>query len=280
MNIENFIKDSLPNGKNIEETIKIVLNGTVLFGTLICDTYKFENRRQIYKALDIVCNRKGYFAFDHYGIYFFWNYYTKEILYIGISKNLRNRFAQHNGLVKASNKGNKFVHIKEYFTNNEVLGYSVLVQSPYEYKDSFLSDKDDEIREIEGALIQDYFNKHNELPKWNDIGGAVYARKPYSVNRYGSILNMVNASQIGYMNSKSTLRELSTDEVKLEYESDLNPIRARMYKYQETFDEALNKLIEFNNFWIELGFFSAKYSNYRFEMLVKSDYYKFKKLSL
>jgi len=267
-----LLKELQPQNMSIEEQIEQLLTGTVLFGTVIIDTYTADEAKDIFKALDIVCNRKGYFSFDHYGIYCFWDFYSKEILYMGLSNNLRTRFGQHNGLLGTSDKGNKYKYISDYFTNKERLGYTVLVQSPYEHNDEFLDNKDDEIRQIEGALIEDFKLNNNRLPKWNDIGGSTYGRKPNLVNRYGNICDMVVGKKIGFLNAKSTLRELAQDSIKLSFESDLNVIRGRMYKYGESFDEALNKLFKYNDFFYKKGLIAAGHSNYRLENLRNSSY--------
>lgn len=76
----------LPKGKTVQQQVEEVMRGTNLFGTLVVDAYKEDEKEVIYKALDKVANKKDYYSFDSYGIYFFWDYYTKEILYIGLSK--------------------------------------------------------------------------------------------------------------------------------------------------------------------------------------------------
>lgn len=257
---------------SIKDQIKQIINGTALFGTIIIDTYTVDEVKDVFNALDIVCNRNDCFAFDYYGIYCFWDFYTKEILYIGLSNNLRSRFAQHNGILGTSVKGNKYKYITEYFHQKERLGYTVLVQSPYEHNDKYLDSKDDEIKQIEGALIEDFKINNNRLPKWNDIGGSIYGRSPYLINRYGNIFEMIVGEKIGFLNAKSTLRELAEDDIKLAFESDLNVIRGRMYKFVESFNEAIEKLIKYNNYFCKKGSLVAKYSNYRFENLLNSSY--------
>ncbi len=270
--LSNLFKKLQPNNMSIEDQIEQLLTGTVLFGTIIIDTYSIDETKDIYDAMDIVCNRKNYFSFDHYGIYCFWDYYTKEILYIGLSNNLRSRFGQHNGLLGKKGKGNKYKYIKEYFKEKERLGYTLLVQSPYEHNDLFLDDKNDEIKQIEGALIEEFNIKNNRLPKWNDIGGSKVGRQPSYIKRYGSIFSMIVGEKIDFLNARSTLRELSQDVVLLSYESDLNIIRGRMYKYGESFDEAVEKLIQFNNFYYKSGALQAGYSNIRLMNIRNNSY--------
>ena len=272
MELSDLLKELMPEDMGVEEIIKQCLAGTNLFGTIIIDTYTHEETDDIYNALDIVCNRKGFFSFDHYGIYTFWDFDTKEILYIGLSKNIRNRFANHNGISGTSEKGNKYKYITEYFNNNERLGYTILVQSPFEHKDEFLDSKDDEIKQIEGALLEDFKNNFGRLPIWNDIGGSIYGRTPYMINRYGNIFDMIVGKTLDFMNAKSTLRELAKDLDKLAFESDLNVIRGRMYKYGESFEEAMEKLIKFNDYFISIGMLATKESNQRFEKLIESSY--------
>lgn len=183
-----LLKEIMPQNMDITEQIEQFLAGTNLFGTIIIDTFVIDEIRDIYNALDVVCNRKGFFSFDHFGVYIFWDYISKEILYIGLSDNIRRRFAQHNGLSGTSGKGNKYKYITEYFNEKERLGYTLLVQSPFDHKNELLDSKDDEIKIIEGALLEDFKLKYGRLPKWNNIGGSIYGRSSYMINRYGNVL--------------------------------------------------------------------------------------------
>lgn len=76
---------------------------TDLFGTIIVDYYKENESNKIFDSLDLVCNKKDNYSFDGFGVYFFWDYYTKEILYFGITNNMHRRFGEHNGFSEVKN---------------------------------------------------------------------------------------------------------------------------------------------------------------------------------
>ena len=66
------------------------------------------------------------------GIYRFWDYETREILYIGLAIDLPTRFKQHNGIIKARDIDCKYQQINSYFGKSEtiVLLKPLLFQRP------------------------------------------------------------------------------------------------------------------------------------------------------
>jgi len=97
-----------------------------MLATIILDAYKQTETYEMAEAI------KGITYLDCWssaGIYCFWNYYTKEVLYVGSSNDLFERFKQHNGLIKCNPRACKRKYIQEYFQNNEKLGYTIMLQS-------------------------------------------------------------------------------------------------------------------------------------------------------
>lgn len=149
-----------------------------MFGTIIMDSYVADEAKTIANNLDIICSPMNNMGWASAGIYFFWNYYTKEVLYIGLASDLCIRFKQHNGLYSTTKIGNKNKQINKYFSIYDRLGYSILVQSPLSqpivnrnasiYRKFLGISKDiaipnyageeglDFIREAEGQLIESY----------------------------------------------------------------------------------------------------------------------------
>ena len=54
-----------------------------MFGTIIMDSYVADEAKTIANNLDIICSPMNNMGWASAGIYSFWNYYTKEVLYIG-----------------------------------------------------------------------------------------------------------------------------------------------------------------------------------------------------
>lgn len=234
---------------SVTENIENLLNGTNLFGTIIVDSYtKQENDiSSIFTALSCVCHRLGKWSFDMYGVYFFWDFDTKEILYIGVTTNLTQRFGEHNGVLDVEGlKSTKYHEIQDYFKTKDRLGYSVFVQDPFRHDPStHYPDKKEEAFTIESAFLEEYRQKFSNYPIWNKIGGIKKGRSPEMMKRYGNIFDMVTLSRIGFLNAKSTLREIEKDEVKKAHEYHLNAVRSHMYKYGWTFSQSLSNLVKF-----------------------------------
>ncbi len=86
-----------------------------MFGTIILDSYSNRETENLAAAIDDLCSPKDSYGWSSSGIYSFWDFETKEILYIGLASDLSNRFKQHNGLISESNRGNKYTEITNYF---------------------------------------------------------------------------------------------------------------------------------------------------------------------
>src|SRR5690242_11470658 len=101
-----------------------------MFATVILDAYRRDEAALMAKALDEVCDPEGHGAFTSCGIYAYWDYPTRELLYLGLASDHAQRFRQHNGLVACRPECCKVREIGDYFTRRDKLGYSILVISP------------------------------------------------------------------------------------------------------------------------------------------------------
>jgi hypothetical protein len=101
-----------------------------MFGTVIIDAYKKDETYEIAYAINDICCANDNYGWSSAGIYCFWNYYTREIFYIGLAVDLHQRFMQHNGLAKVDNNSCKYDEITGYFDSYDKIGYTIFVQSP------------------------------------------------------------------------------------------------------------------------------------------------------
>lgn len=169
-----------------------------MFGTIIMDSYKSDEIELMSQNIDLLCSPMDSYGWASAGIYSFWDYYTKEVLYIGLASDLCVRFRQHNGLLPISENACKFKQIQSYFSQHERLGYSILVQSPLsqpivhrnkeQYRNFMNAPKGspipnyageeglEHIRQAEGQLIESYKQIVGTVPPWNKIGGDVFSK--------------------------------------------------------------------------------------------------------
>lgn len=109
---------------------------------------------------------------------------------LGLAGDLAERFKQHNGILSIK-EGSKQKQREEYFSKNERLGYTIFVQSSlsqplvHRNKDMYeafakqnnspvedmLSDRGrEDIKMVEGILIEAFRKKYDHFPPWNGLG--------------------------------------------------------------------------------------------------------------
>lgn len=229
-----------------------------LFGTVVQDAYTKSEIGDMISALDDLCNPNDSYGWASSGIYCFWNYYTKEILYIGLAVDLTERFKQHNGVIIMDLNSCKYRQIAEYFSNNEKLGYSVFLQSPlsqpviskniykwhkYDPEEFNLSDFSDEqskknLKILEGILIEIYRQNHGGLPAWNRMSGSIKGQQSTLPGNYEIIKDMTS-QRVSPILSRSTLRELSNNNTYAFYENFLHGARQLILGIGISFNEAI-----------------------------------------
>lgn len=143
--------------------------------TVIRDVYRSDERTGLRDALRSLLPVGGY-NWHPSGVYCFWDPDTRDVLYIGLAKDIERRFAQHNGLVGSAARGNKRKKIEEWFAEHPRLGYSIIVQSAaVVLLEDFGLDTSSEIIAIgEGQLIEAHLQRFGVRPPWNAIGGSTY----------------------------------------------------------------------------------------------------------
>ncbi len=230
-----------------------------MFATVIKDAYRKGEEEQIADALQELCCASDTYGWASAGIYSFWDYDTKEVYYIGLAVDLEERFRQHNGLISVDSASCKKDKIDEYFDSNEVLGYSIFVQSPlsqpvtHKNKDTWKglnpdvfgvadlrasSDRDD-LKRVEGILIEAYRRVHGVFPKWNQVGGSIAGQKSCKIGNY-SIVDDFTKEEFSPLVARMSLRELATEgnEKFAWYENYLHGVRMHMLYHGMSFGEA------------------------------------------
>ena len=160
-------------------------------------------------------------------------------------------------------EGSKQKKIEEYFLRNERLGYTIFVQSPLSqslvhrnqnlYKDfarqnnapieDMMSDDGREnIKIVEGILIEAYRRKYGHFPPWNDIGGSMVGQNrvmPNNINIVKSFCTPDNCF-VNPIVSRSTIRELSQNPEWAWYENYLHVVRMNILIHGMEYQEALD----------------------------------------
>ena len=233
-----------------------------MFGTSIMDSYKADEVELMSQYIDDLCSPMDLYGWASAGIYSFWDYYTKEILYIGLASDLYVRFRQHNGLLPISENACKFKQIRSYFSLHERLGYSILVQSPLsqpivhrnkeQYQDflnipqgspipNYAGEEGlEHIRQAEGQLIESYKQIVGSVPPWNKIGGDVFSRKYATRSNYLHVVRAFsNGTPDNYLVSRATIRELSENPTYEWFEMQLHGLRMMMLSCGMSFEQAV-----------------------------------------
>jgi hypothetical protein len=237
-----------------------------MLATIITDVYCDSKPAELAKAIDFLCCPTDALGWSSAGIYCFWNYDTKEILYIGLASDLVHRFRQHNGLVDVSPEKCKRAQITQYFRESSLLGYSIFVQSPLaqplvwrqkrggeqahgEYwgdDEEDIGDGEHNVRIMEGTLLRSYYMLHGRWPAWNKIGGRRTECKP---GDYPSEVNLLNGlvGQEHPLLARLTIRNLANGDRKYRrYEENLHAIRMIQSEFGGTMEQAMNRFSKLN----------------------------------
>ena len=246
-----------------------------MFGTVIMDAYSQDESEELAAAIDDLCCPTDGYGWASAGIYSFWDYNTHEVLYIGLASDLYVRFRQHNGIVPILDESCKYQQIQEYFLNHQKLGYTIFVQSPLSQpivhrnkalfeklaneKNSNIQDMIseqgiDNIKRVEGILIEAFTQYYGHFPKWNKVGGSVLGQHSVMSNNINIVKSFCNpqAYITNPIVSRSTIRELSANPTYEGFESFLHVVRMYMLQFGLDYNEAL----EFANSTDIFGWYS------------------------
>lgn len=232
-----------------------------MFGTVIIDAYRKEEALEMANAIDDLCSPVDTYGWASAGIYCFWDYYSEVVLYIGLAGDLAERFRQHNGILPVK-AGSKQKQIEDYFSKNERLGYTMFVQSPlsqplvhrnrnvYEkfarqqnspIEDILSEQGRDDIKRVEGILIEAFRRKYGHFPPWNSIGGSAAGQTKVMEKNINIVKSFCHPNDyaINPIVSRSTIRELSGNPEWTWYENYLHAVRMNILMFGMDYDESL-----------------------------------------
>lgn len=237
-----------------------------MFGTIILEAYKQNEAEEVANALNDLCNPNDNYGWASAGVYSFWDYYTKEVYYIGLAVDLYERFKQHNGLTMIDSNCCKRLQLEEYFKINNKIGYTIFVQSPLSQpithknkatieevvRRNYIPIEDytgnigtEHMKYVEGILIETYRKKHGRYPLWNRMSGLKEGQNASKDGNY-KIIEAINDTTLNPLVSRSTIRELSLNPTYEYYESHLHGARQLMLTFGSNFKDSLDIVNRFS----------------------------------
>ena len=98
-----------------------------MLATVIRDVYREAEKRDVQVALDELCSPEDSWMWASAGIYCYWIPADRTILYVGLARDLWERFGHHNGLLPCPAGGCKREQIDEWFSSHDSIGLSIIV---------------------------------------------------------------------------------------------------------------------------------------------------------
>lgn len=203
--------------------------------TWIRDSYSFDDRGEMRRAVDTIASPRDYGGFASNGVYVFFDPESHAVLYIGLARDLSERFAQHNGLVVMRPEGCKVRQIRDWMRDHSTLGYAIAVQSSfsqagvarqrgtptaafYDEESGIFWGYEDEglehIADVEAQLIAAYHRRHHRLPPWNKVHGRRTTHNAPTTNTY-ALLELASGRIDSLLLSRRTIRQLAVSRTAL-----------------------------------------------------------------
>ncbi|MDT7571081.1 MAG: hypothetical protein QOE05_1255 [Actinomycetota bacterium] len=235
-----------------------------MLATLVRDVYGENDKAAVRAAIDDIASPRDYVGFASVGVYVFFDPVSFAVLYVGLARDLAERFAQHNGLVAMGAAGCKRQHVDAWFAANEALGYAMFVQSPMDQvavhrqagspAAEFYDEETDvfwgyggqgleNVKTTEGILLSSYVAQHGRLPPWNRIRGAVHAPGLATPGGY-EVLRLAAGATDSLLLARRSIRALADDPTALAYEEALHV--GRYGAIEDTFGEGISTPIVWN----------------------------------
>jgi hypothetical protein len=219
-----------------------------VLATILHDVFEVSEAPALRDALDELCCPTDNYGWASTGVYCFFNPDPnikapgRRILYIGRAVDLAERFAQHVGLIHFPANNCKRESIKKWFDGQPRLGFSCCVQSPFDQVNTHrersrygsrgssaipsrgpLVDNPEYGQEyaveLEGALIEMFRLLHGDWPLWNRVGGDKRGQARVGRGREVWMLPMLDGTQDSLFRSRLSIRELATDTMATQFES-------------------------------------------------------------
>ena len=234
-----------------------------MLATVILDVFSLERAEELAAAIDELCPPAGGGPFASSGLYAFWDPASRDLLYLGLARDLGIRFRQHSGLLSCDSKGCKVEHVRCWFQHHALLGHSILPQSPLDQADcararapycddlrarAALEEQaapgEEELRAAEGQLLQANVNRYGHLPPWNTYGGSKHGAARATSNTE-PMLDLMRARYRHTLTSRLATRDLANHALAAYYENILHAARWNMLlRYEGADDEMLRAEIE------------------------------------
>lgn len=193
-----------------------------VFATVIQDAFVQGEEEEVARALATLCSDDAY-GWASSGIYCFWDYATRRILYIGLADDLRRRFRQHTGLIVCKPNSCKKEKIDTYFASSPPdtrLGYSVFVRSTLEQ-----AMEGNEVPVTEGIMIEAHRNSHGAWPEWNGVGGATAGQALANATHRDFLNAFVQPDSKFCVVARRSLRQLQDEDLHVSWEVWLHAAR-------------------------------------------------------
>ncbi|NDP28636.1 MAG: hypothetical protein GZ087_14625 [Flavobacterium sp.] len=249
--------------------------------TIILQPYKKCERKKVVKALDELCSPEDNYGWASAGIYVYWDYYTNDVLYVGLAVDLTERFKQHNGFYPEIDKRTcKYEQIEKYFSDNEKLGFSIIVQSPLsqpvtsklkkKYKEfteqfspieNYIGNEGTEaIKYQEGLLIESFRINNGCIPKWNKMNGSIVGQNSVKPINFEA-LKVISNQTDNFLLAKSSLLEIAENPTFERFENFMHGVRiiAPVYGQKRAIEFLRSQsLIDTYGQMIEAGYLNKK----------------------
>ncbi|TOQ67436.1 GIY-YIG nuclease family protein [Vibrio parahaemolyticus] len=211
-----------------------------MLSTYIRDVYKESETQELADAIEDIASAIDTNGWASAGIYCFWNPENNEILYIGLARDLSNRFKEHNGLKACKESSCKKRQIREWFESHDYLGYSILVQSQLSQPEiainkdkivqplaAFLYDPLDAISQTEGLLIETERRLNNGFYKWNKISGDSRGKEK-ARSEHTELTELFTNKRKDCFVAYNSIRQISADATIETFELYLHGVRQMM----------------------------------------------------
>lgn len=220
------------------------------------DLYRRRDARAVRDALEDLASPCDSYGFASTGVYVFFDPESRDVLYIGLARDLPVRFAQHHGMLGCPTRSCKRTRIQAHFRRHDTLGLAVVLQGPLDQSDTARWREDlaragvalpaavydeehpgfadlpgeglEHARVMEGILIEAYRRQHATWPPWNATGGAVEGQRRATLGAY-ALLETATGRSDSLLLARRTLRQLSADPATLNLEGLLHAARVEAF---------------------------------------------------
>lgn len=219
-----------------------------MLATVIRDIYREGEKRDVQAALDELCSPEDSWMWASAGIYCYWSPADRSILYVGLARDLWERFGHHNGLLPCPVDGCERDQIDEWFSSHDSIGLSIVVQSSMvqpltrrsvaalvndpgwdkeDLSEEYADHQSEVIRELacaEGAIIETHLRQHGAIPLWNRIGGSREGREVVA-GQGDNILEILTGQAEHLIVARAPLRDLANDPTAAVFEDFIHAAR-------------------------------------------------------